>query len=94
METPANAPPEGLVRQALEVLRKKYALKRCPRCDVDNWAAELYAMIVALPVETGATLQLGSVGKTLPPGQVPVLAMTCQNCGWLNLHSLKVLGLL
>jgi hypothetical protein len=84
--TAADLPPDVMVRKALEALRARFALKRCQRCDADAWAAEIYSTMVAVPVGEGMALPGTSA-------QVPVLAMTCTNCGWLNLHSLKMLGL-
>ena len=66
------------------ILRERGALSNCPRCGRNDWQADLVGYFVAtLPI----------TGVTIPPPHIPVLNLTCRNCGSTQLHNLNVLGI-
>lgn len=75
-----KAKTEELVR----ALKEKGITGQCPRCGRNDWQASLFGYFVsALPVE----------GVTIPPPHIPILNLTCNNCGSTQLHNLNVLGM-
>lgn len=77
---------QTLLDKAVKALREKGVPATCPRCGQNNWAAETLGYLVIT--------DLSSSALTLPPPLVPVLSLTCLNCGFLVLHNLKVLGVM
>lgn len=66
------------------ILKERGVVGNCPRCSQNNWQAEFLGYFVsALPVK----------GVTIPPPHVPVLNLTCKNCGGTQLHNLNLLGI-
>jgi predicted nucleic-acid-binding Zn-ribbon protein len=73
------------VSRALAALHEKNAVRPCQRCGVNQWIGELLAIHSgALPL-TGAGVTLG--------GYLPVISVSCSNCGYQVFHNLIVLGL-
>jgi hypothetical protein len=70
--------------EVVRVLRERGALAACPRCRHNDWDAVFLGYLVSgLPV----------AGLNVPPPHVPVLNLTCKNCGSTQLHNLNVLGI-
>jgi hypothetical protein len=79
--------PEELktkIEEISKILRERGVVGPCPRCLRNNWKVDLLGYLVS-------TLPLG--GFSLPTPHVPVLNLTCQNCGSTQLHNLNVLGI-
>ena len=64
------------------VLEERTLGAECPRCGTNEWLVD----VLALPV---LSLPVTSVQNNRP--DVPLLFLTCRNCGWIALHSLKIL---
>lgn len=79
--------PEEVKAKTEEVLRRlktKGVPANCPRCGKNEWQVDLLGYFVSsLPV----------AGVGIPPPHVPVLNLTCTNCGSTQLHNLKALDI-
>lgn len=73
------------INQVLQALRARGAVvSNCPRCNQNNWRADLLAYFVSpLPVTS----------MPLPPPHVPTLTLTCTICGNTLIHNLNALGI-
>jgi predicted nucleic-acid-binding Zn-ribbon protein len=72
------------IEEVTRLLRERGTLSTCPRCGKNDWRADLLGYFVStLPV----------TGLTVPPPHVPVLNLTCNNCGYMELHNLSILGI-
>jgi len=65
-----------------EALNSKKASASCISCGSNNWALMPQAAILSQWV------------NVMPAPGIPVCAAICNNCGFLRLHALGVLGLL
>lgn len=87
MSYPTNLKPEDLqakIEEISRVLKERGVSGNCPRCGHTNWQAEFLGYFVsALPV----------TAVTIPPPHIPVVNLTCTNCGSTQMHHLTVLGI-
>ena len=74
---------DDFVHRVVEALHKKSVQIACPRCGQKTWGAQQIAFLVTDP---------NTEGFLMPPPQLPVVILTCQNCGWVSMHDLKTLG--
>ena len=81
-EEEAKAAERQLAGELVELLEQKKATGPCPRCDEDKWAAEVWGLWVSkLTVKTAQ----------LPPPMLPMLVLTCKNCGYALMYNAKAL---
>ncbi|WP_147445082.1 hypothetical protein [Corallococcus sp. CA053C] len=73
-----------LARLAIAELTKKGVSTECKSCGKNNW--NIFAMKI---VATSATETFFPAATTM---NVPVLSLTCLECGWISMHNLKILG--
>jgi predicted nucleic-acid-binding Zn-ribbon protein len=66
------------------ILEERNLGAECPRCGSNEWLVDR----LALPV-----LSLPVTDFQAPRPDVPMLFFTCRNCGWIAMHSLKILGI-
>ena len=75
----------SITEEAIRKVKEK-THARCPKCsqvEPGNWGADVAGIWISpLPVDK----------VTVPPPMIPALTLTCQNCGYVSLHNLKVLG--
>lgn len=81
--------PEALsepqAKKIVNILKEKGALGKCPRCGNPDF--ELQKTLTSLSVKA-------DVSKTVLGGKnIPATIAICDNCGYIALHSLGVLGL-
>lgn len=80
---PETVTPEKL-RTIIAALEAKNVSKQCPRCTNNKWNAEVLGIVVH---------PLRHKGFSVPPPLIPILLLTCNNCGWTAMHNLNVLGI-
>jgi hypothetical protein len=82
------ATAEGQIKLALEALSKKGVSEYCSRCREHQWTAELLAL-------HATTMPHGFFpgGISGLQSYVPVLSLTCNNCGSIYLHNVEKLGI-
>ena len=82
-----TASPYELTLAQIEVvkdaLHRKGVIGSCLRCNTAGWNVEVGHMVVAPLAPGGFPFQWGGY---------PVVILTCTNCGWVNCHSVKTLG--
>jgi predicted nucleic-acid-binding Zn-ribbon protein len=71
-----------LTEKLARILQEKNVVVECPRCGSNEW----YTDLLALPV-----LSYPVAGSQVSRPDVPVFFLTCRNCGWIALHSVKIL---
>ena len=64
------------------ILQAKNVVAECPRCGTNEW----YTDLLALPVLSHLV-----TGPQDSRSEVPMLFLTCRNCGWIAMHSVKIL---
>jgi predicted nucleic-acid-binding Zn-ribbon protein len=83
---------ETKIHGALQEIKKRgVAQDYCPRCNTNNWNADLLEIPAFSLMASLAPLGPGyiSTGET----RLSVLAVVCMNCGYTMLHNLQVLGI-
>jgi len=64
------------------ILQEKNVVAECPRCGTNEWYTDVFALpILSYPV---------SASQVSRP-DAPVLFLTCRSCGWIAMHSVKIL---
>jgi hypothetical protein len=71
-----------LVEKLARILQEKNVVAECPRCGTNEW----YTNVFALPV-----LSYPVTASQVPRPDVPMLFLTCRSCGWIAMHSAKIL---
>lgn len=64
------------------ILQEKKVVAECPRCGTNEWSTDL----LALPV-----LSYPVTGSQVSRSDVPTLLLICRHCGWIAMHSVKIL---
>jgi ribosomal protein L37E len=76
---------QQLVDRAMEQLAKKSVKAECPRCGANDWNASATSYLIA---------DIDRPVLAMPPPRVPVLSLMCKNCGHIEFHNLKLLGVI
>lgn len=71
-----------LTDKLTRILQERNIVADCPRCSTNEW----YVDLLALPV-----LPFPVTDSQVSRPDVPMLFLTCRNCGWIAMHSLKIL---
>jgi hypothetical protein len=71
-----------LTEKLAKILQGKRVIGECPRCGTNAWSTD----VLALPVHSYAV-----PGAQVSPSDVPVFFLACRNCGWIAMHSVKIL---
>ena len=71
-----------LTEKLARMLQEQNVVAECPRCGTNEW----YTDLLALPV-----LSYPVTGSQVSRSDVPVFFLTCRNCGWIAMHSVKIL---
>ncbi len=71
-----------LTAKLARILQEKNVVAECPRCGTNEW----YTDLLALPV-----LSYPVTGSQVSRSDVPMFSLTCRNCGWIAMHSVKIL---
>lgn len=78
-----NEERQAKIGEIIALLKEKGVNATCSRCGRNQWQADLIGYFVsALPIE----------GVTIPPPHIPVLNLTCQNCGSTEFYNLNYFG--
>ncbi|MFI5338729.1 MAG: hypothetical protein ACHQ7N_02685 [Candidatus Methylomirabilales bacterium] len=72
-----------LTEKLARMLQEKNVVAECSRCGTNEW----YTDLLALPV-----LSYPVTGPQVSRSDVPVFSLTCRNCGWIAMHSVKILA--
>jgi hypothetical protein len=80
------APTPEQARQISEAFDRQGVNPECPRCRSNAWSIELAALLLApLPFPAGSPFP--------STGHLPIALVTCDHCGFVATHALKVLGI-
>ena len=71
-----------LAEKLARILQEKNVVAECPRCGTNEW----YTDLLALPV-----LSYPVTGSQVSRPDVPTLFLTCRTCGWIAMHSVRIL---
>lgn len=87
---------ENKLNQVINALNKKKVNQPCPRCSSNNFSVvgESEIMVIKPPPTQN---RLGILaGLTRPPVKttMPIIIVTCDNCGYVSQHAQASLGLL
>ncbi|NPC76053.1 hypothetical protein HPP05_40630 [Corallococcus exiguus] len=83
-EEESRAKNVEITKKAVEALRAKGINNNCQSCGKSNW--NIYSFKIV------ATYASQAYFPAKQPLNLPVLNLTCLECGWMSLYSLKVLG--
>ncbi len=66
---------------AAMMVQQKTKDRPCPICEERDWRIEVFTE------GEHATPAIGAIGTANRPGGVPVVMLTCGNCGFVRLHN-------
>lgn len=71
-----------LTEKLARILQEKNVVAECPRCGTNEWFTDVFALpVLSYPV----------MASQVTRPDVPILFLTCRSCGWIAMHSVKIL---
>lgn len=83
------------LNEVIEALNKKQVNQPCPRCSSNDFSVVGESEISVVPPPPLERGLLGLAGLSTPTKiTMPVIIVTCDNCGYVSQHAQAALGLL